>query len=241
MLPVDMALSADEVLLQITSSREEASSRRSAIVEETRKLRAAEPNDRVKMISKTMKAFQQHVDWLTERALYAEDAFMSASSMAHLPRLAQPDAHGAADELNEGGHSPDERSGGESVSDREELSLSTLAAARARSRELEAELVTMRRQLEAAEAATAAATAAEVDAGLKAIAASERADAADEAARAAMVRADAADERASSASAAAEADVARAAAAATCSRALSRSVITSASFFSVPACGRGAG
>ena len=55
---------------------------------------------------------------------------MSASSMAHLPRLAQPDAHGAADELNEGGHSPDERSGGESVSDREELSLSTLAAAR---------------------------------------------------------------------------------------------------------------
>ena len=71
----------DDVLSRINSAREEAPSRRQALVDETRALRSLEPEARPARIGSVMKVFQKHVDWLTERAKLAEDALLEQQQL----------------------------------------------------------------------------------------------------------------------------------------------------------------
>ena len=73
----------DDVLSRINSAREEAPSRRQALVDETRALRSLEPEARPARIGSVMKVFQKHVDWLTERAKLAEDALLEQQQQSH--------------------------------------------------------------------------------------------------------------------------------------------------------------
>ena len=63
-------------------------SRRQALVEEVRALKKEDEAGRAARVSRTMKSFQVHVDWLTARALFAEDAL----------------ANVVAEGLDQGGH-----------------------------------------------------------------------------------------------------------------------------------------
>ena len=82
---------------RVTAAQQEAPQRRQALVEAVRALKSEPEESRPKKVGPCLKAFQREVDWLTERAVFAETALVellhSGAPYSSAPDLASADMH----------------------------------------------------------------------------------------------------------------------------------------------------